>query len=191
MTGMPSMNIAIYPVEHIESAILLIRGQKVILDRDLAILYGVETKVLKQAVRRNAKRFPDDFMFLLDNKEVMCLRSQIVTSNNQKRGGDRALPMAFTEQGVAMLSGLLNSDRAVEVNIAIMRAFVKLRMMLVSHEALARKLTEMEATYDKQFKVVFDVLKQLMTPPPAPPKKQIGFGVKETRSYYRVQRHRK
>jgi membrane-associated protease RseP (regulator of RpoE activity) len=130
-------------------------------------------------------------MFLLDNKEVMCLRSQIVTSNNQKRGGDRALPMAFTEQGVAMLSGLLNSDRAVEVNIAIMRAFVKLRMMLGSHEALARKLTEMEATYDKQFKVVFDVLKQLMAPPPAPPKKQIGFGVKESRSHYRVQRHRK
>jgi len=185
------MTTAIYPVEHIESAIVLIRGQKVILDRDLAILYGVETKVLKQAVRRNAKRFPDDFMFLLDNKEVICLRSQIVTSNEQKRGGDRTLPMAFTEQGVAMLSGLLNSDRAVEVNIAIMRAFVKLRMMLVSHEALARKLAEMEATYDKQFKVVFDVLKQLMAPPPAPPKKQIGFGVKESRSHYRVQRNRK
>jgi len=185
------MNTAIYPVEHIESAILLIRGQKVILDRDLAILYGVEVKNLKRAVKHNIEHFPSDFMFVLNKDEAEFLRCSFCTSKKEGRGGSRYPPMAFTEQGVAMLSGLLNSKQAIDVNIAIMRAFVKLRMMLGSHEALARKLAEMEATYDKQFKVVFDVLKQLMAPPPAPPKKQIGFGVKESRSYYRVKRLRK
>jgi len=185
------MNTAIYPVEHIESAIVLIRGQKVILDRDLAILYGVEVKNLKRTVKHNIERFPSDFMFVLAKEETVALRCNFCTSKDKGRGGNRYSNMAFTEQGVAMLSGLLNSQQAIEVNIAIMRTFVKLRKMLESHVALARKLAEMEATYDKQFKVVFDVLKQLMAPPPAPPKKQIGFGVKEAGAVYRVKRRRK
>jgi hypothetical protein len=150
---------AVIPIERVERAIYLIRGQKVLLDRDLAALYGVSTKALKQAVRRNGRRFPDDFMFILTPEELANWRSQFVTSNSD-RMGLRHAPMAFTEQGVAMLSGLLNSRRAIEVNIAIMRTFVKLRRMLEGHEKLARKLAELESKCDEQFRVVFEVLSQ-------------------------------
>ncbi len=147
--------------ELIERKIFLIRGQKVMLDRDLAALYRVETKILKQAVRRNIKRFPDDFMFVLSNKEFTDWRSQFVTSKSDKMGL-RYAPMAFTEQGVAMLSSVLNSEGAIEVNIQIMRAFVRLRQMLLSHADLARKLKELEQKYDSQFKIVFDAIRALM-----------------------------
>lgn len=173
----------VIPTERIEQAILLLRGQKVMLDQDLAVLYGVETKVLNQAVKRNARRFPDDFMFQLTRQEVRNLRSQFVTSSSAW-GGRRTPPYAFTEQGVAMLSSVLNSDRAIEVNIAIMRAFVKLREILASHADLARRLDDMEKKYDAQFKVVFDALRQLMAPPVAP-KRKIGFGeVREEATHY-------
>lgn len=143
----------IIPVERIEQSIYMIRGLKVMLERDLAALYGVETRALKQAVRRNADRFPDDFMFVLTGKEFINWRSQFVTSNSDKMGLRHA-PMAFTEQGVAMLSTVLNSERAIDVNIAIMRTFVKLRQMLDSHARLAKKLAELEAKYDGQFRIV-------------------------------------
>ena len=170
------------PPERIEHSIFLIRGQKVMLDADLADLYGVETKAFNQAVRRNLSRFPQDFMFQLTREEaenLRChfgtssLRSQIVTSN--ARGGRRYNPLAFTEQGVAMLSSVLRSERAVQVNIAIMRAFVKLREMLASNRELARRLDEMEKKYDSQFKVVFDAIRELMKPPEKP-RHRIGFG---------------
>ncbi len=164
---------AIIPTEVIERKILLIRGHKVMLDSDLAELYEVATKVLVQAVKRNVKRFPSDFMFQLNNQEVAGLRSQIVTSKIG-RGGRRYPPYAFTEQGVAMLSTVLNSERAIEVNIHIMRAFVKLREMIASNKDLAKKLDELEKKYDAQFKVVFDAIRQLMTPPEIK-KKKIGF----------------
>jgi hypothetical protein len=167
---------ALVPLERIERTIYLIRGQKVMLDRDLAALYEVETKALKQAVRRNTTRFPHDFAFVLDREEFAILRSQTVTSNSW--GGTRYLPMAFTEQGVAMLSSVLKSKRAIDVNIAIMRTFVKLRQMLESHAKLAKTLTEMEDKYDEQFRVVFEVLSELMSPP-EPKRKQIGFGAEE------------
>lgn len=165
-------------VERIEQRILLIRGQKVILDRDLAELYGIETKVLKQAVRRNAERFPCDFMFVLDREEIAILRSQFVTSRSENWGGSRYQPMAFTEQGVAMLSSVLKSKQAISVNIAIMRTFVQLRRILESHAELARKLEELESKYDEQFRVVFDALRELMKPP-EPKKNPIGFHVRE------------
>lgn len=160
------------PTERIEKAILLIRGQKVMLDKDLATLYGVETKTLNRAVSRNAERFPEDFMFQLTAEEFDTLRYHFGTSN--QRGGRRYRPYAFTEQGVAMLSSVLRSPRAIEVNVAIMRAFVQLREILASHTDLARKLDEMEKKYDAQFKVVFDALRKLMTPPETP-KRKIGF----------------
>lgn len=159
------------------------------LDRDLAFLYEVETKVLNQAVKRNFKRFPLDFMFRLTKQEFESinfeievveksdsLRSQIVTLKNTRGQHSKFPTKAFTEQGVAMLSSVLRSPQAVQVNIAIMRAFVKLREMLLSHKDLARKLATMESKYDAQFKVVFDAIRQLMEPPPAPVKKRrIGF----------------
>jgi hypothetical protein len=154
---------SLVPTERIERAIVLMRGQKVMLDRDLAALYGVSTKALKQAVRRNADRFPEDFMFSLNDQEFAHWRSQFVTSNAD-RMGLRYPPMAFTEQGVAMLSSALKSKRAVRVNIEIMRAFVKLRMILSTHVELARKLEQMEKKYDAQFKVVFDAIRELMSP---------------------------
>ncbi len=170
------------PAERIERAILFIRGQKVMLDRDLAGLYGIPTKALKQAVKRNPRRFPGDFMFVLDQKELAILRSQFVTSRSW--GGDRYPPMAFTEQGVAMLSSVLNSDRAIEVNIAIMRAFVKLRELLASNAELSRRLDELEAKYDDQFRMVFDAIRQLMTPPEKE-RRKIGFGeVREAAAKY-------
>jgi hypothetical protein len=148
------------------------------LDRDLAELYGVPVKALNQAVARNRKRFPDDFMFQLCRQDVAALRSQFVTAKTG-RGGRRTPPYAFTEQGVAMLSSVLNSHRAVDVNITIMRAFVKLRQLLASHVDLARKLEELESKYDEQFRVVFDAIRQLMTPPD-PPRRRIGFHATDT-----------
>lgn len=159
-------------VERIQQAILLLRGHKVLLDFDLAGLYGVETKNLNKAVKRNIARFPDDFMFELSEEEVASLRFRFGTSN---RGGRRYRPYAFTEQGVAMLSSVLRSERAVNVNIEIMRAFVRLRAMLSSHEDLARKLAALEKKYDAQFKAVFDAIRELMTPP-RPERRPIGFG---------------
>lgn len=147
----------------IEKKIFLLRGQKVMLDFDLAELYGVSTKALMQAVRRNGERFPEDFMFTLSNQEVSILRSQIVTSSSW--GGRRYTPRVFTEQGVAMLSSVLRSPQAIQVNIEIMRAFVRLREMIRSHEDLVRKLDAMERKYDSQFKSVFDAIRALMRPP--------------------------
>jgi hypothetical protein len=167
--------------DRIERSIHLIRGQKVMLDRDLAELYGVETRVLKQAVRRNVKRFPPDFMFELTRQENQSLRSQNVTLERGRHS--KYLPFAFTEQGVAMLSSVLNSDRAIDVNIEIMRAFVRLRQLLAAHKDLARKLAALERKYDYQFKIVFEAIAELMTPPEKPARK-IGFEVKERRASY-------
>ena len=167
---------AIAPIEWIESSILTIRGHNVMFDADLARLYGVKTKALIQAVKRNVDRFPDDFMFQLTKQEFEFLRSQFVTSS---WGGRRYPPYAFTQEGVAMLSSVLRSKRAVHVNIEIMRAFVRLRRILNEHRDLAKKLEELEKKYDAQFKIVFDAIRQLMAPPP-PPKpppnqRRIGF----------------
>jgi hypothetical protein len=153
------------PAERIEGAILLIRGEKVLLDKDLALLYGVSTSVLNKAVTRNIDRFPPDFMFQLTRQEFSELKFHFGTSS---RGGTRKLPRAFMEQGVAMLSGVLKSKRAVRVNVEIMRAFVKLRRLLASNDELARKLEELEMKYDEQFRVVFEAIRQLITPPDPP-----------------------
>jgi hypothetical protein len=159
--------------EVVARQIYLIRGYKVMLDNDLAALYEVPTKVLVQAVKRNFKRFPADFMFQLTKKETTNLRSQFVTS---KWGGRRYLPYAFTEQGVAMLSSVLKSERAIQVNIAIMRTFVKLRQILSTHKELAKTLSKLEAKvsrHDNQIRAVFEVIRQLM----ARPTRAIGFQV--------------
>ena len=201
------------PAERIERRILLVRGQKVLLDFQLAELYEVETKALNQAVKRNLERFPEDFMFQLSEveaEEIMrsqvviasvgdsgrwsqsvtskgenestslvsneILRSQIVTSKyGPGSGGRRFRPYAFTEQGVAMLSSVLRSPRAVQVNIAIMRTFVQLRQLLSSHADLAKKLASLESKYDQQFKAVFDAIRELMKPPTASQKREMGF----------------
>lgn len=159
------------PIEVISNKIYLIRNHKVILDRDLAELYGVETRTLKQAVRRNIQRFPEDFMFDLTNQEVRGLTSQVVMSS---WGGTRYPPMAFTEQGVAMLSSVLKSERAIDVNITIIRAFVQMRQMLSSHKELKKKIEEMENTYDEQFRIVFEAIRQLLEDNEKP-KRKIGF----------------
>lgn len=226
--------LSLIPSERIEQAILLIRGEKVMLDADLAEMYGVKTQRLVEAVKRNLHRFPDDFMFRLEYEEIRNMRSQLVTScveptdkardfrtlregkNNQgnqedtnlitqsatsslkqlenvrifspgvlallSHGGRRKLPYVFTEQGVAMLSSVLNSPRAVSVNIEIMRAFVRLRKMIASHAELARKLAAMENKYDAQFKVVFDAIRELMIPP-APAKKRKSGSNKKARQF--------
>jgi len=164
------------PAERIESRILLIRGQKVMLDSDLAALYGVETKALVRAVRRNAERFPPDFMFQLSGEEFAILRRQSGTSSSGRGwGGRRYRPYTFTEQGVAMLSSVLRSKRAILVNVEIMRAFIRLRGMLAAHKDLARRLDELERKYDRQFAVVFDAIRELMEPPKEPPKGRMGF----------------
>jgi hypothetical protein len=161
------------PPERIDQAILLIRGQKVMLDQDLANLYGVTTRVLNQAVRRNPGRFPEDFMFRLTLEEAETMRSQIVIASKRNV---RFQPYAFTEQGVAMLSSVLRSGRAVLVNVEIMRAFVRMRQLLAANADLARKLDALEKKYDAQFRVVFDAIRRLMAPPPAPtPRRRIGF----------------
>ena len=165
-------------IERIESSIHLIRGQRVMLSTDLAALYEVEPRALVQAVKRNAERFPSDFMFQLNDGEFASLKSRFVTSS--WGGLRRAAPYAFTEQGVAMLSSVLHSQRAVAVNIEIMRAFVRLRQMLAANADLARKLVELEKKYDTQFKVVFDAIRELMKPP-AMPRRQIGFSREKAR----------
>ena len=163
----------IVPQQIIESKILFIRGKKVMLDRDLAVLYNVETRVLNQAVRRNINRFPKDFMFQLTKEEMDNWKSQMVISNKEKMGLRRR-PNAFTENGVAMLSSVLNSERAITVNIQIMRTFTKIREMLLTHRELKQKIEEMEKKYDYQFRVVFDAIKQLIEPPQRSGKR-IGF----------------
>jgi len=169
--------VSLVPMERIERAIILVRGEKVMLDRELADIYGVETKVLNQAVKRNANRFPEDFMFRLTNGEVAELnRSQIVTGS-QKHRDPRFPPYAFTEHGALMLANVLNSERAAQTSVMVVRAFVKLRQMLASNAELSRKLADMEKKYDTQFRVVFDAIRQLMSPP-AKPKREIGFHVK-------------
>src|SRR3989339_1991232 len=160
--------------QKIEGMIYFIRGQKVMLDHDLAVLYDVPTKVLIQAVKRNIKRFPSDCVFQLNKVELQNWRSQIVTSNPFTKMGLRRCPYAFTEQGVAMLSGILNSDRAITVNIQIMRTFTKLRALISTPKDLQRKIEEMEKKYDQQFRVVFDTIRALITPPETK-RKKIGF----------------
>lgn len=168
------------PAQSIEQKIVLIRGQKVMLDSDLAELYGVQTKILNQAVKRNPARFPDDFMFRLTVEEAEVLRFQFGTSSSKvsrgvpAHGGRRYLPYVFTEQGVSMLSSVLNSERAILVNVEIMRAFVRLRQMISANSELARKLEALEKKYDAQFRVVFDAIRELMAPTP-PKARPIGF----------------
>ncbi len=166
----------VIPEEIIQDKIFLVRGHKVMLSPHLAKLYGVETKVLVQAVKRNRDRFPHDFMFQLTAEEFRNLKSQIVTSS--WGGIRRARPYAFTEQGVAMLSSVLNSKQAVRVNVQIMRTFVRLREMIITHKELALKLAELERKVGKHegdIRMVFEAIKQLMAPPPEPPKRKIGF----------------
>jgi len=176
---MPNTSIAL-PDESIEDTILLIRGKRVILDHDLARFYGVATKVLNQAVKRNLDRFPEDFMFQLTKVETAewgCLkrsRSQIVTLNKTRGTNIKYEPYAFTEHGILMLSSVLKSPRAVQVNIQIMRTFVRLRQMLASNESLIKRLDELEENYDVKFKIVFRAIRQLMNPPAAS-RKAIGF----------------
>jgi len=158
------------PVERLEKAIFLIRGEKVMLDRDLAELYGVETRTLNQSVKRNLERFPDDFMFELTREEIIGI-SQVVTSSGLKFS---KRVTAFTEQGVAMLSSVLRSKRAIAVNVEIMRAFVRLRKILASNAELSLRLDDLEGKYDRRFKIVFDAIRQLMSPAPSK-RKQIGF----------------
>ena len=165
------MTDGLIPHERITKAILVIRGHRVLLDADLAALYQVETGALVRAVMRNRRRFPDDFMFQLVTDELANLKCQIGISS---WGGRRSLPYAFTEQGVAMLSSVLRSDRAVDVNVEIMRAFVELRRVLNSHAELARKLEALERRYDGQFKTVFEAIRQLMAPP-SRSRRKIGF----------------
>jgi hypothetical protein len=173
-------------VEAIARRIYVIRGQNVMISQDLAELYGVAPRVLHQAVKRNLRRFPPDFMFQLNSEEFQALKSQFVTSN---RGGiRRALPYAFTEQGVAMLSTVLNSPRAIDVNIEIMRVFVRLRQALASNRELAQKLSELErriGTHDEQIEAIFEAIRHLMLPAETP-RKEIGFHVKEDGVPYRV-----
>jgi hypothetical protein len=162
------------PPEKIEGRILLVRGEKVMLDSDLGKLYGIPTRRLNEQVRRNRDRFPDDFMFQLTSEESAALRSQDATSK-PGRGGRRYAPLVFTEQGVAMLSSVLHSERAVRVNIEIMRAFVHLRAMASSYKDLAHEIHALEQKYDAQFKNVFDAIRALMAPPPGRAKRRIGF----------------
>jgi len=171
---------SLIPIKLIEEKILMLRGHKVMLDKDLAQLYGVETKALNRALRRNKDRFPEDFVFRLTPEELQNLKFHFGTSS---WGGRRYLPYAFTEQGVAMLSSILRSKRAVQVNIEIMRTFVRLRQMIATHKELASKLDALERKYDAQFKVVFDAIRELMAPPKAGPKR-IGFYVKERTMRY-------
>jgi len=168
------------PLEHIEKAIFLIRGEKAIIDSNLATLYGVSTARLNQQVKRNIDRFPDDFMFRLTQAEFNSLILQNATSK-KARGGRRKLPYAFTEHGAIMAANVLSSKRAVEASVQVVRAFIKLRQMLTSNAELARKLNELEQRYDHQFKIVFDTLRELMSPPPAKIK-PIGFRPKALKS---------
>jgi len=168
---------SLLPASAIQPKIYFVRAMRVMLDSDLASLYRVSTKNLNRAVKRNLSRFPSDFMFRLKSKEVEILRFQSGTSSRSVHGGRRYLPYAFTEHGVAMLSSVLHSDRAIQVNIAIMRAFVQLRSMLATHEELRQKINEMEKRYDSRFQAVFATLRQMLESP-IPPKRKIGFHAK-------------
>ncbi len=197
------MSKEIVPIERIAESIRWIRGHKVLLDSDLALLYGVATKVLNQAVKRNRERFPDDFMFQLNADETGFLRSQFVTSKKERRTnwsqivtssekhrGKRYRPYAFTEQGIAMLSSVLKSDRAIKVNIAIMRAFVKLRQLLNVNRELAKKFSELEqrvGKHDEDITAILEAIRQLMAPPEKP-RREIGFHVREKVPRYRVRK---
>jgi hypothetical protein len=203
------MSKGIIPADQIALRIRYFRGEKVLLDFDLATLYGVATKALNQAVKRNRERFPNDFMFQLTAEEVLSLRSQTVTSSIQdagnqeivknwsqnvtsskKHGGTRYRPYAFTEEGIAMLSSVLNSKRAVKVNIAIMRAFVKLRWALETNRELARKFSELErrvGKHDEEIATILEAIRQLMTPPEKP-QREIGFHVREEAPPYRTRK---
>ena len=177
---------AIVPIEVIEQKILLINGQKMMLDSDLAALYGVTTKRLNEQVHRNLRRFPGDFMYQLSQEEFESLRSHFATIKAGRGRHRKYLPYAFTEQGIAMLSSVLNSDRAIEVNIQIMRAFVKLREMMSTRKDLARKLSELEKKYDGQFQIVFEAIRQLIHIEEKP-KRKIGY-ISESRAVYRKTR---
>jgi phage regulator Rha-like protein len=174
---------SLVPMERIDRAILMLRGQKVILDADLAFLYGVTTKALNQAVKRNENRFPPDFMFLLTKEE----KEEVVTNCDHlsRLRFSHSFPHAFTEHGVLMLANVLNSERAVRVSVQVVRAFIRLREALTTHQDLARKLAEVEKKYDAQFKVVFEAIRRLMAKP-EPPRKRIGFLAKERRSAYGI-----
>ena len=180
------MSKQIVPVDQIPHRIRRLRGEKVLLDYDLAVLYGIETRALKQAVRRNLNRFPADFMFKLSAEEIEAVVSQFVIPNRRKFGGAR--PMAFTEQGVAMLSSVLKTRRAVLVNIAVMRAFVKLRGLLETNRELARRFAELErrvGKHDEEITAILEAIRQLMAPPEKP-RRQIGFHVRENAPRYRA-----
>ncbi len=197
------MSKEIVPIERIAESIRWIRGHKVLLDSDLALLYGVATKVLNQAVKRNRERFPDDFMFQLNADETGFLRLQFVTlekerrtnwsqivTSSEKHRGKRYRPYAFTEQGIAMLSSVLKSDRAIKVNIAIMRAFVKLRQLLNVNRELAKKFSELEqrvGKHDEDITAILEAIRQLMAPPEKP-RREIGFHVREKVPRYRVRK---
>jgi hypothetical protein len=184
------MSKEIIPVERIAKRIFILRGERAMLGQDLAVLYGVAVKALNQAVKRHASRFPSDFVFQLTSEEFENLKSQIVTSS--WGGLRRALPYAFTEQGVAMLSSVLNSERAVKVNIAIMRAFVKLRQMIGTNRELAQKFSELErrvGKHDEEIAAIIEAIRQLMAPP-AKPRREIGFHVRERAARYRKRKHR-
>jgi hypothetical protein len=166
--------ISVVPVEVVQSKIYMIRGYKVMIDRDIALLYGVKPIALRQQVKRNMDRFPEDFIFQLDKDEVEILLSQNVIPSRQSLGG--AMPYAFTEQGIAMLSSVLTSRRAVQVNIQIMRTFSKLREFMTTHKDIREKVEELEKKYDQQFKAVFEAIKRLVTyPNEAYKKTKIGF----------------
>lgn len=182
------MNKAVIPIERVASAILMLRDQRVMLDYDLAVLYGVETRAFKQAVRRNPDRFPNDFMFELSEQEVDTVVSQFVIPDRRRFGG--AKPMAFTEQGIAMRSSVLNSERAIKVNIAIMRAFVKLREMLETNRELARKFSELEqrvGQHDEEIAAILEAIRQLIAPPKKT-RREIGFHVREKAARNRVRK---
>jgi hypothetical protein len=178
------------PVERVERLIHLVRGEKVLLDADLAMLYGVATGALNRAVKRNASRFPPDFMFQLTAGEAQILKCQIGISSSRHGGRRRSVPYAFTEEGVAMLSSVLRSERAAQVNVAIMRAFVSLRRMLAANDTLARKMAELERRlegHDQAIKSLFDAIRELAAPA-ARPRREIGYHVKEASLPHRVKR---
>jgi len=179
---------ALVPIEVIEKKILLINGQKVMLDSDLAALYGVTTKRLNEQVRRNLKRFPADFLYQLSREEFESLRSHFETLKIGRGKHRKYMPYVFTEHGIAMLSSVLKSDRAIEVNIQIMRTFVKLREMISSHKDLVRKLAELEKKYDGQFQIVFEAIRQLIAVEEKP-KRKIGY-ISESKAVYRTTRRR-
>jgi hypothetical protein len=170
---------SLVPIERVERSILILRGEKVILDSDLADLYGITTKRLNEQVRRNRRRFPADFMFQLTKEEFALLRSHFATSNPE-RGGRRHPPLVFTEHGALMAANVLSSSRAIAASVTVVRAFVRLRQILATHVELKRKLDELEMRYDAQFQEVFMAIRALMNPPDPPGKGRIGFQAIET-----------